>query len=149
MKEVYKLIKIICDDLKIGKVKVVVNNKLLTATTLAEYVPSNNTLNIRKDYKSEYDLYFSIAHELRHKYQIDNELFNYDTYQTREVLDVKEYNLQFEEVDANAYASIILITGFGVKPLFQGLEEEVKKAIQKRMDEILEEYRYFAMLKSL
>lgn len=141
MKQIYKFIRILCKDLKIDRPKVIIRDDLLTPTTLADYIFGRNTIELSKNYESEYDLYFAIAHELRYKHQIFYNKFDYDNYKTREDLSISEYNLQFEEIDANAYAYLIMVNAFGVEPQFNGLEENIKNKILKRVEEIYKEER--------
>ena len=84
------------------------------------------------------DLFFAIAHELRHVWQIKNaESFSLSTYQPIDLLhSVEEYNLQTAEIDANAFAAVIMVDYFGVKPLFNNLSETVKEQIFERMEMI-------------
>lgn len=70
-------------DLKIKKLKVVINDNFTTTTTLADYIFGRDTIEISNNYETNYNLYFAIAHEFRHKYQIMNNLFNFDCYKTR------------------------------------------------------------------
>lgn len=91
------------------------------------------------------DMAFAIAHELRHKYQIDTHVFDFDNYKTSNELSIREYNLQNEEVDANAYAYIVLMDFFKLKVDFKLLlkDDVVADAIMKRVDTIIEnEYEY-------
>lgn len=135
MKEVYQFINFICKDLKIKKPKIEFG-KLQTNTMLASYNYKKDVITIKKDYDDIKDLYFAIAHELRHKYQIDRNMFDFNEYKLSNKIDLKKYNLQPEEIDANAYAALIMMSTFGVKPLLNGLDEDVKKAINKRIDEL-------------
>ena len=50
---------------------------------------------------------------------------------------VEEYNLQLAEVDANAFAAIIMIDCFHLQPQWNGLSNKVIKAINARIDYIL------------
>lgn len=135
MKDVYRFVKIICDDLRIKKPKITIEK--IQGTTLAKYIPKNNTVAIKKDYDNKYDLCFSIAHELRHKWQIDYKVYNFNDYKnSKESLSIKEYNLQGVEIDANAYAYLIMIGVFDIEPLFNGLDDDVKHQIKKRAKEI-------------
>lgn len=138
MKEIYRFINFICRDLNIKKPKKVEFGRLQTNTMLASYNYKKDVITIKKDYQDIRDLYFSIAHELRHKYQIDRKMFDFKDYKLSDNIDLKTYNLQPQEIDANAYASLIMMSLFGVKPLFNGLDEDIKKAINKRIDELAE-----------
>ena len=90
-----------------------------------------------KDRPQDNDYYFAIAHELRHLWQYKN---GWDLDQAAPGdIDKNEYNLQPAEVDAQAFAAIIMINTFHIEPLFIGLSADVKQAIRKRMDEITKE----------
>ena len=133
-----EFIKIVCDDLKIDKPIVKEVLFLHTPTQLAEYIPSDNILKYRSG-KIPLDTMFSIAHELRHIWQMKNcpEIFH--SYVNSTDADIEQYNLQSAEIDANAYAMVIMKSGFGVTPQFKGLSEKVKKKILLRANEIEEE----------
>lgn len=79
------------------------------------------------------DLLFSIAHELRHCWQIKNIPRIMEDYKESQKLTVEEYNLQPAEIDANAFAGTVMIEFFGIKPLFQGLSENVRTRIYDAM----------------
>lgn len=133
-----EFIKIVCDDLKIDKPIVKEVLFLHTPTQLAEYIPSDNILKYRSG-KIPLDTMFSIAHELRHIWQMKNcpEIFH--SYVNSTDADIEQYNLQSAEIDANAYAMVIMKSGFGVTPQFKGLSEKVKKKILLRANETLKE----------
>ena len=74
-----------------------------------------------------------------------NFYFDFDNYKTSNELSIREYNLQNEEVDANAYAYIVLMDFFKLKVDFKLLlkDDVVADAIMKRVDTIIEnEYEY-------
>ena len=60
-----------------------------------------------------------------------------ETYKNRKQLSVFEYNMQIQELDANAYAYIFLDFEFGVKPLFNGMDKRIIQAIIDRANYIL------------
>ena len=64
---VIQFIKIICDTLEIGIPKIYKVERLSTPTTLAEYDKKNDILFYID--LGNLDIYFTIAHELRHKWQ--------------------------------------------------------------------------------
>ena len=78
---------------------------------------------------------------MRHIWQIKyNEKFYLETYKTIDLCySVEEYNLQPAEIDANAFAYIVMVDFFGIKPLFNGLSENVKVKIMERVNEIVTE----------
>lgn len=139
MKEIYQFINFICKDLKIKKPKKIEFGRLQTDTMLASYNYKKDTITIKKNYDDIRDLYFAISHELRHKYQINKKIFDFENYKLSDKIDLKTYNLQPEEIDANAYSAYVMMSIFGVKPLFKGLDEDVKKEINKRVEEIIKE----------
>lgn len=138
MKNIHMFVESICEDLKIKKPKIKVgNSSFMSDTQLAMYDPYNDILKIRKKYKNKLDLYFSVLHELRHKYQIDNNLFDFENYKKINEVSNDEYNLQFEELDANAYGYIVMIAMFGVEAKFDGLEQTVIDKIKERANELI------------
>jgi len=77
--------------------------------------------------------FFSIAHELRHIWQIQNdEELYFSTYKPIDLFSsVEEYNLQIAELDANAFAGLIMIDFFHLKPLFEGVPDSVMVLFSK------------------
>uniref|UniRef100_UPI0018ABA2C2 hypothetical protein n=1 Tax=Faecalibacillus intestinalis TaxID=1982626 RepID=UPI0018ABA2C2 len=110
------------------------------------YENEKSILYLRTKYEyGDVDMAFAIAHELRHKYQIDTHVFDFDNYKTSNELSIREYNLQNEEIDANAYAYIVLLDFFKLKVDFKLLlkDDVVADTIMKRVDVIVEnEYEY-------
>ncbi len=87
-------------------------------------------------------MFFCIAHELRHVYQmmyIDEMFINY---KLEKMHDMNEYNLQPEEIDANAFAVFLCESIFNVGcPPLDETTEMVMKRIENRFEELLEEYQ--------
>ena len=108
-----------------------------TETTMAQCELTNDIIYIyiNKTDKPNPDYLFAIAHELRHIFQFqDDEQFYLSNYKTSDnCSSVEEYNLQIAEVDANAFAGLVMINFFGLKPLFEGLSDSVKAKIFDRM----------------
>ena len=138
MKQIREYIRALCNDLKIKPPKAKTVSSL-EGTMLARYEANSGIMYIREKYEVPYDMYFSIAHELRHKYQIDKGKFDFEAYVTSSEVDTKAYNMQEEELDANAYAYVIMVSAFDVEPLFSGLDEDVKREIIKRAEAIVNE----------
>lgn len=136
MKKIYQFIKIICNDLKIKKPKVQIVKSFSNNMQLALYDPKNNVILIKKDYEDKRDLFFAISHELRHKHQLDYHLFDFTNYKSNNEVSTVDYNSQYAEIDANAYAYLIIISVFGVQPLFKGLDQDVINKIKSRAKEI-------------
>lgn len=133
----------ICDDLDIALPNEIITDdvEFNKGTQLATLTFQNGkaTLYLRDSYEcGDVDLAIVIAHELRHLYQIRNGLFDFKNYKTRAELSNKDYNLQLEEIDANAFAYIILLDEFDLKiDYYKLLDKDVADLIYKRADEIL------------
>lgn len=83
-------------------------------------------------------LFFAIAHELRHMWQAKNKkdlLIKFD----KSKKDIKCYNKQEAEVDANAFAAAIMMLMFGIRPLFKTLSEETREKIYAQTEIIMNE----------
>lgn len=111
-----------------------------TDTMMAQCSPDCSTIYIKKIDKPNPDYLFSIAHELRHCYQIqtDIEWFLSDYKPIDLCASTEEYNLQFAEIDANAFAGLVMVDFFHLKPLFEGLSDSVKAKIFERMKQLTE-----------
>ena len=110
------------------------SSKFLSETMMALYIPGEDILYIKQ---SEFtpDSAFAIAHELRHIWQWKNNRTHYfDDYKDRNELSVEEYNMQIAEIDANAFGTIVMADCFHLKPMFNGLSDEVIAAINKQID---------------
>lgn len=129
----------ICDLLNITKPSVSFDtSNFQSETTMAECTLSGKIIYVKKYDKPNPDQLFSIAHELRHIWQIQNdEKLYFSAYKPISLCNsVEEYNLQIAEIDANAFAGIIMIEFFHLQPLFEGLSNSVKLKIYERMKEI-------------
>lgn len=138
---IYDFINDICDILNIPIPSVSFDTShFSTDTMMAQVDSSGNTIYLKKYDKLNPDQLFSIAHELRHIWQIENyhDLFFFN-YQTVDMIDTEEYNLQPAEVDANAFASIIMVDFFHLQPQYHGLSDSVVSSIKKRIDDIINE----------
>lgn len=82
---------------------------------------------IVKNAPLSYDIIFSIAHECRHLWQSRNG-WDLSSAKAPKELSNRDYNLQKHEIDANAFG-VVYLSQFGVKPLFRGLDEDVKRII--------------------
>ena len=113
----------------------------LTETTMAQSELTNNIIHLNKIDKPTPDYLFAIAHELRHIFQYqDDEQFYLSNYKTSDnCSSIEEYNLQIAEVDANAFASIVMVEYFHMQPQWNGLSDKVINAINNRINIIIRE----------
>lgn len=106
-----------------------------TDTTMAQCSPDGTTIFLKKCSDPDPDMMFSIAHELRHSWQILNDRIS--SYKPADLCSsIEEYNLQPVEIDANAFAALIMIDFFNIKPLFEGMSDKVKHKIHRRMEQL-------------
>ena len=130
----------ICELLKIRVPKISYDTThFATSTTMAQCKPTANIIYLTKVDKPNPDYVFSIAHELRHiyQYQIDEKFYLSGYKPSNKCSSVEEYNLQIAEVDANAFASIMMSDFFSIKPQWNGLSNKVIVAIEKRIKFLL------------
>lgn len=128
-------IKIHCKELDIKKVDYKFVPKVQGAP-LAKYAPEERCIYLLNT-NSEVETAFCIAHEMRHVWQNDNHI--YPTHIMRELLSVKAYNLQPDEIDANGYAYAYMRVVYGITVTFDGVDKEVVKKIKERALEIIAE----------
>lgn len=104
-----------------------------TDTMMAQCDSRGTTIYLNKIEKPNPDYMFAIAHELRHVWQIKtNKHLYFSSYKPVNLCSsIEEYNLQLAEVDANAFAAIIIIDWFHLHPQWNGLSENVISAIEK------------------
>lgn len=132
----------ICELLEIEVPKISYNTSHFpTKTTLAQCEPTANIIYLTKIDKPNPDYVFSIAHELRHiyQYQTDEKIYLSEYKPSNKCSSVEEYNLQIAEVDANAFASIVMTDFFSIKPQWNGLSDKVINEINKRINIIIHE----------
>ena len=107
---------------------------------MAEINEKGSKIYLMKKSNPDPDYLFAIAHEMRHIWQaktnMDLYLSNYKT--ASQFSSINEYNLQLAEVDANAFAAIVMINMFGVKPTWNNLSDKVIAAIEQQMNSIIE-----------
>lgn len=135
---IYDFIKNICDILSIPIPSISYDTSHFpTDTMMAQVNSSGDIIYLKKYNKPNPDQLFSIAHELRHIWQIENhhDLY-FSNYQTVDIIGTEKYNLQSAEIDANAFASIIMVDFFHLQPQYKGLSDSVVSAINNRINEI-------------
>lgn len=137
---VEKYIKDLCTILRIEQPTISFDaSKFPTSTTMAMCSSDGLTIYLRQSDKLTPDLFFAIAHEMRHIWQIRT---NYDfflkDYKTSDKLPIEEYNLQIAELDANAFAGIVLTDFFKLQPLYEGMSKAVISAIKEQETKIID-----------
>ena len=126
----------ICDILNIPVPDVIFDtSNFSTETMMAQCSPDGSTIFLKPYDKPTPDYFFAIAHELRHVWQIQNdEQFYFSDYKPVDLCANSEaYNLQIAEIDANAFAGLIMADFFNLKPLFKGMPDSVRTGIFERM----------------
>jgi hypothetical protein len=138
MEIIYKFTEEICDILNIDPPALHFDGSVfLTSSQSAALTESGLYLPDRPT-KSP-DLFFAIAHELRHAWQLQTDKKKYfGNYKRPGSVDTVTYNLQPAEIDANAFAAIAMIDFFGLSPQWENMPETVIQAINKRIKEIVE-----------
>ena len=134
-----KFAREICDilDISVQAVKFVSADRMHTGTQIAALTP--DAILIRDDIAVSPELFFALAHELRHAYQIANGE-SLEEYRTSDQIGVERYNLQPLEVDANAFGALVMADYFGIVPQFHSMSDTVRKAISDRMKQLQKEY---------
>ena len=112
----------------------------VSETTLAVLSPDGEEMYLFKTHDI-WDSYFAVAHELRHAWQLKFAPKMFNEYLQPGKLDKEAYVLQPAELDANAFATFVMIDLFSRKPLFYGLSEEIKNKIYQKADEIAAEIK--------
>lgn len=129
----------ICDILNISVPSVSFDiSNFSTDTMMAQCSQDGSTIFLKKYDKPNPDQLFAIAHELRHIWQLkSDEQFYFSAYKPIELCSsAEEYNLQPAELDANAFAGLVMMEFFHLKPLFEGVSDVVKSKIFERMEYI-------------
>lgn len=105
-----------------------------TASMKAYYDSARKTIFLRKFESLNPDILFAVAHEIRHIWQLKtNEKFYFANYKQNSKDSLEDYNLQIAEIDAHAFAALLMMNNFGIKPLFNGLSDTVKSKIDERI----------------
>lgn len=135
---VERFAKKVCSILNIKMPRIVYDDSVfVTETTLAQCSSDGKEIYLRKkDISADY--LFGIAHELRHIWQIRTLPEILKDYQTADELSVEKYNMQASELDANAFAAIIMEQAFGVSPTFECMPNSVKRAIWEQKQNIFQ-----------
>ena len=107
-----------------------------TETMQAYYDSRTETMFLRKFTSLNPDVLFAVAHELRHIWQLKtNENIYFSNYTSiKNGMSLENYNLQIAEIDAHAFAALLMMENFGIKPLFNGLPNNVLREINYRIN---------------
>lgn len=126
----------ICWELKIKTPKIEVGIIEKGAGTVRACFLSRGYKVVLKKDEGSLEYIFALAHELRRAWQYKNDRGMFRTLKPiGECKTREEFFLQDAEVDANAYAAIIL-SRMGFEPVFDGMPKEARERVQKRMGEI-------------
>ena len=132
----------VCSILNINKPSVSYDTShFATDTMMAQCDLSGDTIYLKKKDKPNPDYLFAIAHELRHVWQLtsDKDLY-FSNYKPVDMLGNEKYNNQLAEIDANAFAGLVMINFFHLKPLWHGLSDNNIKLIKERMELISQSF---------
>lgn len=133
-----KYISDVCKNLGIKCPIIIYTSNLQTDTTMVQYNLEQNEIMIPPIDDLSHDYLFAIAHELRHAWQKqDDPEWFFANYKPSTELDNESYNLQFAEIDANAYAAIVIENIFHLSPQWNNLTDRVVFEIERRMDQII------------
>lgn len=124
-REVSAILKIAVPTIRFVPVK-----ELRTSTQIAALTPDG--ILIRND--------IGVTPELRHVYQLENDRSLHD-YHTSDQLDIDEYNAQPLEVDANAFAAVVMAEFFGISPQFLNMPERIRQLVCVRKRQIQKELK--------
>lgn len=111
---------------------------LSTPTQIAAMDSENLVLTLRSS-ASDLDAAFAVAHELRHLWQQQTERFDLEEHAVPGSVSTIDYNLQAEEIDANAFGALVMESFFRVRPTFPSLPPDLVQMIDFRKHTILKE----------
>lgn len=90
---------------------------------------------------SLYDTWFATSHEMRHLWQMRSGNVSVSRHVQSSCISLDAYNRQPHEIDANAWAVLIMESTFGVTPLLaNNVGSEIYEAIRRRAEEIAERH---------
>lgn len=114
-----------------------------TPTTVAALSDDGTEIALNSTVKDFRFLCFAVAHEMRHLWQMKHKAAWMASYKpSDEAGGITEYNEQDAEIDANAFALIVLTDLLGQRPtLEQQLGSETWAKIRERADEIARELK--------
>jgi Zn-dependent peptidase ImmA (M78 family) len=128
----------LADVLSIARPVLETVDMLDTKTMIARYDAGRNVIRLKKS-AGRADAAFALAHEMRHAWQAARRRDMLEGYQYN-AGNTDKYNGQAAEIDANAFAVIVMTDLYHLRPTFDGLDEETRKRIYARADEIAREW---------
>ena len=141
-KIVEKAVEFNCKMLSVEKPKIKYLNStnFLSPTTQSAISEDFSSLGINTDINfSMLDLWFVISHEIRHLWQKNNKMYLSD-YISANKLETKKYNEQEAEIDAHAWAIVVITNLFGMRPTLEvNLGTEIWQKILDRAEKISDE----------
>lgn len=106
----------------------------------SEYLYKEDEMHINGNGTSK-DIFFRIAHEMRHKWQLETDCEKYfKDYKGLDEVSLEEYGVQIAEVDANAFAMIMSVKLVDTMPLFIGRPDREREKIFKHAKQLAEIY---------
>lgn len=143
-KAIEEFVDICCGNLNLNeRPKIQVDPSKLHSPTMQAAYTSEGILYLREipDGKPDLMLFISIAHELRHAWQIqtDPEYWCEPHKDISECASIAEYCAQREEVDANAFAMFVCVALWKLEPQFESLDDKTFSAIYERSKQIAAE----------
>lgn len=117
-------------------------SQFTTPSTRAALSDDGKLISVNRDMKAaKLDAWFAISHEMRHLWQMKHGKLR-STYAPSSTLPLAEYNDQDEEIDAHAWAVIMMANTFGIRPTLENnLGKEVWNRIERRAEEIANELK--------
>lgn len=142
-------VKMICGMLQLPMPQVFYSDNALQPGQHARLTPDGKQLYLRKQKAASLDQLFAASSELRREWQRRNDNARYyGEYKSREELPLREFSMQPAEVDANAFAAVVVSAFFGVEPVFDEYPGVTRSRIDSRIAEIRrEEFPQLAAMK--
>lgn len=130
-------VRTLCNMLRITMPQVFFNERQLAEGEHAKLTPDGKRLFLRKLKTPSLDQLFATAFQLRKMWQrkTDEQLY-FGEYKTLEEISLREFSTQPSEVDANAFAAVMVSAFFGVEPVFDELPGAARSGIDRRCEEI-------------
>lgn len=142
-------VKMICGMLQLPMPQVFYSDNALQPGQHARLTQDGKQLYLRKQKAASLDQLFAASSELRREWQRRNDNARYyGEYKSSEELPLREFSMQPAEVDANAFAAVVVSAFFGVEPVFDEYPGVTRSRIDIRIAEIRrEEFPQLAAMK--